>query len=460
VPGVTLRSEAIRRKSRYRGAPNLDEARGRFTVKQWPTHTDSEVDVNSNVAVIAARLNEQVATLSTAICTAVEDNVAELPRDDGMIELMRVAVRDHLQTVLHALLHDIDVKKVTAPATHIEYARSLAHHEVPINAMMRAHRLGQRRLTELLFAELQAVGMGPSARVAVIEALTRVLLTYVDVASQQALVAYQGERKLMLEGQDIARQMHVRDLLDDGVSVDVDAISAAIGYPLGWQHLALIVWCPDGVPARDELARLHDFVRDLAIAVEASNSPLLATANPITAWAWLPYRSVPGDIVPRIREFVRLRPEAPNIAIGAIGSGVEGFRRSHRQAQRAREAALARGGRQDVVVAATDARILAPALLDAGVEEVRGWVADVLGPLASDTDDDARLRETLRVFLQSRSGYTAAAKELDMPLHAVKYTLEQAVARRGRPIDDKLDVELALHTCRRYGAAVLQPRRD
>jgi hypothetical protein len=47
-----------------------------------------------------------------------------------------------------------------------------------------------------------------------------------------------------------------------------------------------------------------------------------------------------------------------------------------------------------------------------------------------------------------------------MPLHAVKYNVVQAVARRGRRIDDKRNVELALLACQRYGAAVLLPSYD
>jgi DNA-binding PucR family transcriptional regulator len=42
----------------------------------------------------------------------------------------------------------------------------------------------------------------------------------------------------------------------------------------------------------------------------------------------------------------------------------------------------------------------------------------------------------------------------------VKYRVQRAVERRGRPItDDRLDVELALLVCRWFGAAVLDPDR-
>ncbi len=413
--------------------------------------------MDSYIAAVAARLNEQVTKISTAISTALEDNIAELPRNDRMIELMHLGVKDHLETILHALLHDIGVEKVTAPATSHAYARGLAQHNVPANAVMRAYRLGQRRMTELVFAELHAFDLEPATRVAVIETITTALLKYVDAVELQALAVYQGERKLILDNQNSVREMQLRDVLDDGRSVDADAASTAISYPLRWQHLALIVWYPGDEPAGNELARLQQFIHDLAKAVDASASPLLATADPTSKWAWLPYRAVPGDIVTKIRDFVRARPEAPNIAIGATGSGVQGFRRSHRQAQRVRTAALARTGQQTVVVAATDADMVAPALLAAGIQEVREWVSDVLGPLASNTDDDARLRKTLRVFLHFGSGYKAAADRLNMHLHTVKYSLERAVAQRGRPIDDRLDVELALRVCEWYGADVLQP---
>jgi DNA-binding PucR family transcriptional regulator len=421
------------------------------------THTDGMVDVDSHVARVVARLNEQVTKISSAISTALEDRIPELPRDDRMIELLHLAVKDHLQTILHALLHDIGVEKIAAPVTAIEYAKGLAEHSVPANALVRAHRLGQRQFTELMFAELHAFDLEPKTRVAVIETITTVLLKYVDSVELQAVAAYQGERKLMLDNQNSLREMQVRDVLEDGRSVDVDAASVTIGYPLRWQHLALIVWYPGSETVGDELARLQQFIRDLATAAGTSASPLLATADTTSEWAWLPYRAAPGDIVMKIRDFVRARPDAPNIAIGAMGSGVEGFRRSHRQAQRARAAAVARSRHNGVLVAATDPGIIAPAMLAASVEEVREWVADVLGPLASDTGDDARLRKTLREFLHTGSGYKTAAEELNKNRHAVKYNVERAVARRGRPLDDRLDVELALLTCQWYGAAVLQP---
>ncbi len=415
--------------------------------------------MHSDVIRIVARLDEQAAAISDVLCTAAQDDAPELPRDDTMRELMRAAMRDQLQTIFRALLQDIDATQIVVPPTHTEYARALARQDIPIKAMLRAHRLGQRRLGEVVVAELQAAGLAPESQVAVIETLTRTLSKYVDVLSQQALAAYQGEHRLRLAARRIAGEAQIREVLDGAKVVDTEAVSLAIGYPLAWEHLALVVWYPSVDAAHDRLASRWDFVRALAVVAESTASPLLVDTDRTASWVWLPYHRVPGNAVGNIREFVRLRTHAPNLAIGLMGCGVEGFRRSHRQAQRARTAAGQGIGQSNVVVAATDAGIVSAALLDADVEETRGWVADVLGPLASDTDDDARLREVLRNYLNFGRPYRVA-EELRLRLETVKSDLQRAVARRGRPIDDKRNVEVALLACQRYGAAVLRPPLD
>ena len=96
-------------------------------------------------------------------------------------------------------------------------------------------------------------------------------------------------------------------------------------------------------------------------------------------------------------------------------------------------------------------------MLGGDVVRAREWVTEVLGDLASDTENDARLRDTLRVFLRCGSSYKMAAEELDMHFNSVKYRVGRAMARRGRELGtDRLDVELALVLCQWYGTSVLQ----
>jgi hypothetical protein len=419
--------------------------------------SDDEVDVHSYVTKFASRLNDQVTEISATIRTALEEKIPELRHDAPMAELLAKGVEENVAMILHAVRHDIAAEKITMPAAAREYATRLAQHGAPAIVLVRAYRLGQRRLTELIFAELHAVDIEPTTRVAVIETITTVLFKYIDGVSQQAIAAYEVERERWLANEHTIRAIRVRDVLYDSRSVDVDAASTAIGYPLDLQHIALIVWYPGGQSVTDELPRLQRFLSDLAAAVDTSASPLLTAGDQTSEWAWLPFRSAPGDFVTKVRESARARPFAPNIAIGAIGSGVEGFRRSHRQAQRVQKAALSRSGEPPVIVSALDSGLMAPALLDTSTREVREWVGDVLGALASDTDDDAQLRETLRVFVHFGADYEAATQKLNVNFHDLKQRVERAVARRGRPVADRLEVEFALLVCHWYGADVLRP---
>ncbi len=416
---------------------------------------DDEVDVDSYVDTVGARLSQQINIVCARIQNSVEDQIPELSSDARMTELLTESVRANVATVLDALSQHSPVVDIIVPKAALEHAKRIARQGVPVNMIVRAYRPAQRRMTELVFAELHGINMDPTTRVAVIERITTVLFECVDRGSQQAVAAYEVERDRWLENKNSIRAMRVRDVLAEGKSADVDAASAAVDYPLRCQHLALIVWYPEAGAEGDELAGLQRFVGDVAGAVHTSASPLFVAADKSSGWAWLPYRSAPGDLIAKVRDFARLRPDSPCIAMGAVGSGVEGFRRSHRQAQRVRAAALAGGAEQRAIAAATDADMATMALLGTNIEEIGAWVADVLGALASDNDDDARLREALWVFLHSGSGYEAAATELDLPFHTVKHRVEQAVARRGRPIDDRLDVELALFVCRWYGADAL-----
>jgi DNA-binding PucR family transcriptional regulator len=146
------------------------------------------------------------------------------------------------------------------------------------------------------------------------------------------------------------------------------------------------------------------------------------------------------------------------VAIGSPAVGIEGFRRSHAQAVAIRAVVLARKRAEPTVVADSDPGLAAAALVGRSIEDVRTWVAEVLGRLAADTDSDARLRETFRVFLNAGASYTLAAEQLTLHFNTVKYRVGRALARRGRPITvDRFDVELALLLCHWYGDAMLLP---
>ncbi|HYY00889.1 MAG TPA: helix-turn-helix domain-containing protein [Mycobacterium sp.] len=419
---------------------------------------DSDVEVSSYVAGVAVRLYERLAELSSALDQMLEEQIPELRGDAALMELLGTSVEANVHTVLHALRHDIVVERVEAPTAALEYARRLAQHGVPVNALVRAYRLGQRQMNEVFFAELRAIDIPDSVRVAVLEAITGTLFGYIDWMSQQVVAVYEDERERWLENQNSLRALRVREVLTANKSIDVDAATTSIRYPLRWHHLGLVMWYPDEGAEGDQLDRLQRYLREVGESAGAAGSPLFAAADRSCGWGWLPYRGAVAEAAANVRKFTLARPGSPSVAIGSMASGVEGFRQSHREAKTARSVALIAKRPQPTVIAATDPGMSVMARLGGDVAGTRDWVAAVLGGLAADNENDARLRETLRLFLGCGSSYKVAAEELNLHFNSVKYRVGRAIARRGRDIgSDRLDVELALLACHWYGAAVLQP---
>ena len=210
------------------------------------------------------------------------------------MELLGTSVEGNVDTILHALRYDIAVERVEAPTAALEYARRLAQHGVPVNALVRAYRLGQRRMNELVFAELRAIDIPESMRVPVIEAITGTMFDYIDWMSQQVVAVYEDERERWLENQNSLRGLRVREILAATKTIDVDAATTSIRYPLRWHHLGLVMWYPDPGSEGDELARLQRFLRDLGEAAGAAAGPLFVAADRMSGWGWLPYRAAAG----------------------------------------------------------------------------------------------------------------------------------------------------------------------
>ena len=90
----------------------------------------------------------------------------------------------------------------------------------------------------------------------------------------------------------------------------------------------------------------------------------------------------------------------------------------------------------------------ASALLAGDINLTKDWVSFVLGPLADDDLETARLRETLEVFLTIGSNYTMAADKLHLHPNTIKYRIHNAQDRLLVTTNDgRIDVALARSFC-------------
>lgn len=202
---------------------------------------------------------------------------------------------------------------------------------------------------------------------------------------------------------------------------------------------------------------MERFTAELASALGSNERPLFIAADRVTGWVWIPLAAdAAQSATGGLRQFAEARTVAPWMAAGDPLPGVDGFRRSHRQAQGARSVVLASGSPPPAVTMYNDPGLVVATQFCTDLEHTRAWICDVLGSLATATDSDERMRETLRSFLRAGSSLKATADELHLHVNSVKHRVQRALERRGKPItDDRLDVEVALLLCHWFGTAVL-----
>jgi PucR C-terminal helix-turn-helix domain/GGDEF-like domain len=403
-------------------------------------------------ATIIGRVDERLGELACSVRQMLVTEIAELAED----KLLHDSVEGNIDTVFSAIRLGIPIERVEPPTAALEQARRLAQRGVSVNALVRAYRLGHKAVLNVVREEVRASKLESSLSLEVFGQISEITFGYIDWISQQVVSTYQSERDRWMENRNSLRALRVRQIIS-GDLADIDAITTAIRYPLRRTHLSLVVWCDESADG-DELIPMEHFVHQLAQSIGARESSLFVAVDRVTGWAWIPLPSGAASVaLARIRAVVQTTTDAPWIAAGNPLPGIDGFRRSHQQAQDARGVAIASGGNVPRFIAASDPGLTVAALVGNNLEAASTWVAEVLGPLASPTESDERLRETLRVFLRNGSSNKAAAEELHLHINSVKYRVHRAVDRRGRPIsDDRLDIEVALILCEWFGAAVLR----
>ncbi|MFL0287203.1 PucR family transcriptional regulator [Mycobacterium sp. SMC-21] len=420
-----------------------------------PERRAEEQDVVARAAQVIGGLDGKLGDITQSIQKILLTEIAELSEDAQLMELQAHTVAANVETVFASIRHRIPIKDVVPPTESLEHARRMAQRGVPANAVVRAYRLGHQEVMNFVLDEIAESDMDPRWGLEVFKYFQTIAFGYIDWISQQVLITYQQEYDRWVENRNSMRAQRVRAILTTAAS-DVDELTEEIRYPLRRVHLALALWYP-AATGSDALVRMERFANHLATALGTHEPPLFLSVDHLTAWVWLPLSARDAEgASDRVRELAAMQQDSPWIAMGNPLPGIEGFRRSHEQAVDARAVAVVSGSAERRITAASDPGLPVATLLGDNIGSVGAWVAEILGPLASDTENDERLRETLRVFLRTGSSFKAAADEMHLHSNSIKYRVNRAISRRGTPIvDDRIEVEVALLLCHWFGQAVL-----
>jgi hypothetical protein len=411
----------------------------------------SDPDPDQLLATIAGALQARVGELAGALTDRILAEEGDLSTDKAIAEALSDSVLANVTTVLRVFTSRADPGPLTAPDAAIRYARLLAQRGVPISSLLRAYRLGQAGFHQVVIEQISGFDLGARTVAAAAERLSAVAFDYVDRISEDVVAVYQQERDGWVRSRAAARSSRVMALLQSS-SPDAGDAERTLGYRLGQSHVGVVAWIATSVPPGERLPRLERSVAKLAADAGCLSPPLQVAADDATLWAWLP-RTSPGPF----RIAAPPTDSSVFLAIGEPGSGLEGFRVTHRQARQAQVVALAAdlATRRRVTSWADVGPI---ALMCTDRDALAGWVQYILGELAAADDGMTRLRETLLTFLATGGSYTSSSKLLHLHKNTVQCRVRKAQDSLAHPLEThRLQIEVALQACHWLGSAVLTP---
>ncbi|WP_427005852.1 PucR family transcriptional regulator [Pseudarthrobacter sp. H2] len=316
-----------------------------------------------------------------------------------------------------------------------------------LDSVLRGIRLGHAVMTKA-FLDSCSVLVPEKDRVGQMQLISEGLFKYIDEFSADMAESFLGERERWTVSAAAAKAETIRQILE-GTRRDKAEASRDLGYDLSRQHIAMTLWfdpprngtdTPDlEAAAMEALARM-DATKTLVMPVGGGK-----------VWAWgsrTSFSSPPAA--------VDYPPPAVDIhmAVGCPARDVDGFRRSHREAEVAERTARTRHTSRAWATYYADVAI--PSMLSADMSTARDLVTRELGPLALDTPNARDLRTTLLIYLEEESSPHAAAQRLFVSRNTVAYRVKRAGELLGYDVAQRrFELHTALVLADTFGSLVL-----
>ena len=397
---------------------------------------DLEAVVRQQLEAVLDRLRP--GPLAEEMAEVLMASIPELVRagDEDFRAGLLLSCESNVSAIWSGVLTGASLDSIAPPAEAIAWSHELVHRGVELPALLRAYRLGhgfaERRLVEAA-GELE---IEPEVRWRVLSRISHHLFAYVDAVCTDLVDDYEQERAQWIRGAAAARAELVSAIVERH-SVDPRAATEKLRYDVTRDHVALIVW---GDPPR-VAAQVGSLEREAtALAAALGGGPVLTV--PIgerAVWAWTSGERLSDD--PAAVEHTM--GDGVRAAIGTCRHGLAGMADSHDEARVARRVAELRAIRPGRVVGYRTADLTA--LLTADPVEAVRFAESELGELLGESDAAARLRATVRVYLEENLSPARAARRLGIHQNTVVYRVKQTEQMLGHTIEQRrLQLEVAL----------------
>jgi hypothetical protein len=382
---------------------------------------------------VLARTSELAPELTAHLLQVLKDSDAV---DATLQRLVAQVARNILLESMGAMPDLLPPPQARTVAASLAMARRLAEAGVSANRTDQIFHVAQAWWQELVLAELsrlQPDGLSMELIAPLMKWQLQGFLGMADAAGQEHAAVLDSWRTT------VGSALNTRVSF---VLAEVDVQSEAedvLHYGLSGRHLGLVIWSSRGmVPA----ARLRNLVMGLG-AEHGVYDTLVVPRDISSIYAWLNLSGSPRQAVAAINRRASNLTDV-RISVGEAMSGLAGFKVTHEQALTARRMAQLPGSRNWRSVLYRD--VSAAALLIRHPEDAEPWVAEMLGELAGPGEDNERLRDTLRVYLESGENATRAADRLYVHRNTVKYRVARALELLAVSLDShRLGVALALN---------------
>jgi DNA-binding PucR family transcriptional regulator len=404
-----------------------------------PVDDEPRADLWLRAYLTTTLTREELSEFLGGLETSFTADVPELASDPELQRDLRAAIRSQLGAFLDAGAPTVD-GSAGAPVSKEAHAlaRTVAQRGLELRVLSQLYHAGHRAMLGFATEFLDQTDLDPQFKLQVLATMWSQTSELLNAMLDELAVTYSQERERLLQGAFSSRITTVREILDGGGG-DVAAASARLGYPLHRKHTAIIAWADESAPITGSLesavARLAGHSRHLSVPSGAHG-----------VWAWIAHDD--ADVGPLAADPSTI-PAGARVAVGEAASGIDGFRRSHREAQAAQRIAEA-GQRRNTVTRYADVEVVS--MLSADPVRMRALVERELAGLLGEDAAAERLRDTLREVLACQGNHEAAARRLGVHKNTVRYRIQRVEEILGPDfLKRRLKLELALECFDTFG---------
>ena len=391
--------------------------------------------VREAIREVATALLPELPSIGAGTAEYIEAAMPEVAQP-GVAEFIEAACHANSSTILDGLLRGVSLDAMAPSPEVIQTTRAVVRQGLTMSDVVRGYQLGSMYWCTRWAEGVEQHCSDASLAVATVSGGTTFILGWLERVVDRLTAEYRDEAERMAREGSFARVAEVRRALTND-ELDIDGMSRRLAYNLRGHHVALVL----RHRGHEDDAALEATARALAGAMTSAR-PLVVRVDVDTTWCW--FTAGAGGELPR-------PPAAVLVGQGRAAAGLEGFRRTHRDACEALRVAQLAGRPGGTITRYEEVELAV--LCSANVEACRAFVAAELGPLAADTEEARRLRDTLVAFFGTGSNFRSTAARLGLHHNTVRYRLGQAEELLGHSAGQRrLQLELALHLAARLDA--------